>query len=86
MIDDEVITKYNELITTVNKVKDFSPILPDNILTDSFFLNFILYFVQPSFEGLDTLTALNGISLTKKERESIYPHIIEFILFIKNKF
>ena len=86
MIDGEVVDKYNALLKTVNSVRDFTPLLPENMLHDSLLLNFILYFVEPTFESLDGLTAMNGIKLNTSEREVIYPHIIDFIIFIKKKF
>ena len=86
MIDGEVVEKYNKLLKTVNSVRDFTSLLPENMLHDSLLLNFILYFVEPTFESLDGLTAMNGIKLSSDERDAIYPHIIDFIVFIKSKF
>ena len=54
MIDNEVIEKYDSLVKTVNVVKDFSAILPADLLNDTILLNFVLYFVEPSFQGIDT--------------------------------
>ena len=86
MIDGEVVEKYNALLQTVKSVRDFTSLLPENMLHDSLLLNFILYFVEPTFESLDGLTAMNGIKLNSDEREAIYPHIIDFIIFMKKKF
>ena len=86
MLDNEVIEKYNSLVKTVNSVKDFSAILPADLLNDTILLNFVLYFVEPSFQGIDTLTSMNGISLSSDEKQAIYPLVIDFIILVKNKF
>ena len=86
MIDTEVHTKYNALLKKVNSVRDFSSMLPEDMLTNSMFLNFLLYFVEPTSISLDGLTAMNGIFLTEDERKVLYPPIIDFIILVKNKF
>ena len=86
MIDAEVEQHYNQLLKKVNSVKDFSSMLPDDALNDSILLNFILYFVEPSFQGLELCTTMNGIFLTDDEKEAIYPPIIDFIDLLKDKF
>ena len=86
MIDDEVKLHYDSLVKTVNSVKDFSSVLPENLLSDTILLNFVLYFVEPSFQGIDTLTSMNGISPSEQEKQNIYPHVISFIVYLKEKF
>ena len=86
MIDAEIEQHYNQLLKKVNSVKDFSSMLPDDALNDSILLNFILYFVEPSFQGLELCTTMNGIFLTDDEKEEIYPPIIDFIVLLKDKF
>ena len=86
MIDDEVKLHYDSLVKTVNSVKDFSAILPADLLQNDMLLQFVLYFVEPSFQGIDTLTSMNGISLSSDEKQAIYPLVIDFIILVKNKF
>ena len=85
-MDLEIIDRFHELKTKVNEVKNFDSMLPSDNFSIEMLIQWIAYFITPSFDSLDDMTHSYGISLTAEERSVIYPQIIEFILFIKKKF
>lgn len=87
-MDEEIIEKFYSLKTTVNSIKNFDNLLPSEADINSItaLVHWIAYFINPSWVDIDNLVLTYGIELDKKERENIYPLIIDFILFVKEKF
>ena len=85
MIDDEVVSKYDSLVKTVNSIRDFSTILPSDLLQNDMLLQFVLYFVEPTVASLEGLVSMHGVLLTDDEKDSIFPQVIEFLVYLKSK-
>ena len=86
MVDFEIIEKFNELKINVSKVKECDCMLPSDIGSIELLIQWIVYFVNPTFEDIDTLVTSYKVELDEPQKEAIYPQIIDFILFVKKKF
>jgi hypothetical protein len=85
-MDDETFVKFIALKKKVNEVKDFESMFPSDTGSIHMLINWVAYFIHPTWDDLDILTGQYGIELNDKEKKAIYPQIIEFILFVKEKF
>ena len=85
-VDEEIITRFNELKTTVNSIRNFDLVLPSDIGSIEMLIQFIAYFINPLPQDLDNLCAQYGIFLSEPEKKAIYPLIIRFIIFVKNHY
>ena len=85
-VDEEIITKFHELKSTVNIIRNFDAILPEDLSNIEMLIHWIAYFINPTYSDLDGLTGTYGIKLSPEERDTIYPLIISFILFVKDKY
>ena len=85
MIDAEILHKYDNLLKQVNSVRDFSSILPSDLLQNDMLLQFVLYFVEPTVASLEGLVSMHGVLLTDDEKDSIFPQVIEFLVYLKSK-
>ena len=86
MVDFEIIEKFNELKINVSKVKECDCMLPSDIGSIELLIQWIVYFVNPTFEDIDTLVTSYKVELDEPQKEAIYPQIIDFILYVKKKF
>ena len=86
MVDFEIIEKFNELKINVSKVKECDCMLPSDIGSIELLIQWIVYFVNPTFEDINTLVNSYKVELDEPQKEAIYPQIIDFILFVKKKF
>ena len=44
-VDEEIITRFNELKTTVNSIRNFDLVLPSNMSRIEMLIQFIAYFI-----------------------------------------
>ena len=47
--------------------------------------SFVLYFVEPTVASLEGLVSMHGVLLTDDEKDSIFPQVIEFLVYLKSK-
>ena len=88
VIDNEITEKYEHLKNACDAVKIgmFGKLFPPDLESDAYLLEFIIYFINPTYNDLDCLCDTYGVELSQIEKDLIYPVVIQFILFLKKRF
>lgn len=85
-MDGETEVRFHALRRKANEIRDFDSLFPSDTGSIHLLINWIAYFINPTWGDLDCMTATYGIHLNDDEKQAIYPSIIDFILFVKQKF
>ena len=85
-IDEEILTKFHELKNIVNDIHNLDEVFPSDLSSIELLIPMIAYYINPTDEDLDALTYSYSIVLPLEAKKTIYPLIIEFVLFVKKKY
>ena len=85
-MDCETELRFLDLRKRVNEIRDFDSMFPSDTSSIHLLINWIAYFINPTWDDLDSMTFTYGIHLNDDEKKAIYPSIIEFIFFVREKF
>ena len=86
IVDAEIKENYNGLRKQCDKVKEglFDKLFPKDLDETPMFID--VHFLNPSWDDLDSMCDTYEVTLSDIERKMVYPMIITFVKYIKNKF
>jgi hypothetical protein len=88
MIKDSVLKEYEILrqrISLVKPLEELKDLFPQDVETMEYLLYFLLHFITPTYEGIDSLVYQYNVNLTVEEKTKIYPIVIQFVNFCKDE-